>query len=201
MGKRTMLDWTGPVGLALGACALGLYFANRPPRIAYAETATLMTGFNEAIKARKQLEDQSKEWDGNIKTLNDSLNAAMDRLKSEYDKAPPARKNELRALLERRNEDLQRYTNAVKKMSDQKEKEVMGPVINEMNAFMKTWGKQHGYALILGTTNGGNILQADPELDVTANLLLDMNGHFQDLPIADKAGATAAEDAKPAKAK
>jgi hypothetical protein len=45
---------------------------------------------------------------------------------------------------------------------------------------MKTWGKQHGYSLILGTTCGGNILQAVPELDVTGVLLKDLNDHFRD---------------------
>jgi outer membrane protein len=193
MDNRKFLNWSGPLGLALGACALGLHMANRPPKIAYAETATLMTEFSEAIKARKQFEDQSREWNGNIKTLNDSLNAAMDKLKMEYEKASPARKEELRTLLQKRNEDLQRYTNAVKKMSDEKEKELMGPVIQKMNAYMKTWGKQHGYSLILGTTNGGNILQADARLDVTAALLQELNEHYKDLPLADTAKAANAK--------
>jgi len=191
MDTRNFLNWTGPLGLALGACALGLHLANRPPKIAYAETATLMTEFSEAIKARKQFEDQSKEWDGNIKTLNDSLNAAMNKLKVEYEKASPAKKDELRTLLQKRNEDLQRYSNAVKKMSDDKEKELMGPVVKEMNAYMKIWGKQHGYSLIFGTTSGGNILQADAGLDVTSNLLQDLNSHYKDLPVAESAKAAA----------
>jgi outer membrane protein len=194
-GMDKLVYWTGPIGLALGACALGLHLAHRPPKIAYAETATLMTEFSEAIKARKQFGEKSKEWDGNIKALNDSLNTAMEKLKTEYEKASPARKEELRTILQKRNEDLQRYTNAVKKMSDEKEKELMGPVIQEMNAFMKTWGNQHGYSLILGTTNGGNILQADAGLDVTAGLLRDMNDHFKDLPLAESAKATAAKPA------
>jgi outer membrane protein len=185
MDYRKLLNWFGPIGFALGACALGLHLSNRPPKMAYAETATLMTEFSEAIKAKKQFEAQSQEWDKNIKTLNDSLNAAMERLKSEYEKSSNVQKNELRALLQKRNEDLQRYTTAVKKMSEEKERELMGPVIQEMNAYMKTWGKQHGYAFILGATSGGNILQADPRLDVTTILLSDLNEHFRDLPTAE----------------
>lgn len=186
----------GIMGLVVGATAVGLHLLDRPPKIAYAETSALMSQFNVAIKARKQFEDLSRDWDKNIQILNDSLNSAMERLKQEYEKATPGKKDELRAMLQKRNDDLQKYSNAVKKMSEAKEKELMGPVISQMNGFMKTWGRQHGYAFIFGTTSGGNILQADADLDVTAQLLKDMNEYYRDLPVTDTVKAATIESSQ-----
>ena len=186
----------GILSLALGTTAVGLHFLDRPPKIAYAETSALMSQFNVAIKARKQFEELSRDWDKNIQALNDSLNSAMERLKQEYEKASAGKKDELRAMLQKRNDDLQKYTNAVKKMSEAKEKELMGPVLSQMNGFMKTWGRQHGYAFIFGTTGGGNILQADADLDVTAELLKDMNEYYRDLPATDTAKAVTTDSSQ-----
>lgn len=175
------------VALAAAAGAIVLHFVQKPPKVGYAETAVLMSEFSEAIKAKKEFEAAQKEWDANLKALNDSLMATMDRMKAEYDKSPAATKDSLRNLLQKRNDDLQRYTNAVKQKAVEKEKELMDPVIRKINSHLDVWGKQHGYDLILGTMSGGNILQANPVFNVTAKVLKDLNETYRDRPAADPA--------------
>jgi Skp family chaperone for outer membrane proteins len=110
--------------------------------------------------------------------------AAMERMKDQYDKATQNGKDTLRNLLQKRNDDLQRYTNAVKKMSVDKEKELMDPVIRKLNSHLDAWGRRNGYDLVLGTMTGGNILQANAELNVTSQVLKDLNETYKDLPSA-----------------
>jgi outer membrane protein len=175
--------------LVIGALALTLALSSgiiswtgRPSKIGYAETSVLLTEFSEAVKAKKKFEESQQEWDKNLATLNDSMTAAMQNMKQNYEAAPAPEKQRMRALLEKRNDDLQRYSNAVKRMSEEKERELMDPVVKKMNAFLDQWGRKHGYSLILGTMTGGNILQADPDLNVTTQVLKDMNAHYADLP-------------------
>jgi outer membrane protein len=155
---------------------------NRPPKIAYAETSVLLSQFSEAIQAKKQFEEAQKEWDKNLKQINDSLISAMNRMKAGYDKASAKEREDMQGVLSQRNSDLQRYTNAVKKMSEEKEKALMEPVIGKVNAFLDTWGKQHGYDLILGALTGGNILQANSNLNVTARIVHDINLYYGETP-------------------
>jgi outer membrane protein len=178
------------VALAIGVTALALHFTRKTPKVGYAETAVLMSEFSEAVKARKEFEAAQKEWDANLKSLNDSLMATMERMKTDYDKAPAAAKESMRHLLQKRNDDLQRYTNAVKKMAVDKEKELMDPVVRKLNAHLDSWGKGHGYDMILGTMTGGNILQANAEFNVTAQVLKDLNQTYRDLPVAETAART-----------
>lgn len=82
-------------------------------------------------------------------------------------------------------------------MSEAKEGELMSPVISPLNGFMKTWGKQHGYAMILGTTTGGNILHADPALGLTASLLKVLNDKYRDLRAADTSKTSTSDTSRP----
>jgi outer membrane protein len=189
----------GLVALLAAFVAIGLHFYQKPPRVGYAETAVLMSEFSEAIKAKGEFEKAQKEWDGNLKRINDSLTSAMNLMKSNYEKSSPKDREAMGRNLSKWNEDLQRYTQAVKRLSEDKEKELMTPVVNKMNSFMKTWGEQHRYDLILGTMNGGNLLEANPGLNITSGLLRDLNAYYRDpQPASVQTGKT--ESQTPAKA-
>ena len=199
--KRNLIS---VAGLVLASLACGLFFFQRQsaPKIAYAETSVLLSEFSEAIKARKQFEASQIEWDANLKRLNDTLNASMARMKTDYDRAKPSGRDSMRAALQQSNEDLQRYSAAVKKLAQDKEKELMDPIIKKMNGYLSQWGKEHGYSMILGTMAGGNILQANQNLNLTSRILHDLNNEYaskQNIP--EKQTGKRQNDATPALAK
>lgn len=181
-----MKQWI-PAGLVLTITMsiMALMWAHRGPKVGYAETSVLMSQFSESIKAQKAFEDDQKEWENNLKLINDSLNASMNRLKLGYEKAPKKDQETMRDNLEKWNDNLQRYKEAVKTMSEDREKELMEPVIGKLNEFLKQWGKQHGYDILFGATSGGNLLQANTAFDVTSQLLSDLNERYKDVPNAD----------------
>lgn len=166
------------IALAVASASFIWSVVHRPPKVGYAETAILMSEFIESVEAKKDFEAEQKKWDSNLKILNDSLMSTMEKMKVDYNKSSAATKDSLRSVLQRRNEDLQRYANAVKKMSIDKEKELMDPVLKKMNSFLEKWGKENGFDIILGATTGGNILQANSSHNVTASILKDLNIHY-----------------------
>lgn len=50
------------------------------PKIAYVDTGKLMVAFTEASRAQKSLEEQGAKWKHQYKTLQDSVQAAMDSM-------------------------------------------------------------------------------------------------------------------------
>lgn len=198
--KNGIVAW---LAMAIGSGALVWHIVDRPPKIGYAETGVLMSEFSEALKAKAAFQEQQKEWDKNLKTLNDSLLAAMDRMKTHYDAAGKTAKDSIRANFQTRNDDYQRYVEAVRKMSQEKERELMDPVIKKINSFLDLWGREKGYSLILGTMQGGSILQGEPRLNLTQAILKDLNGHYRDLPgaVPEKATPQPFADSTSAKAK
>lgn len=183
-GKEVIYKISIWVALLLSAAALLVSLLKKTPKIGYAETNVLMSEFSEAIQAKKEFENSQKDWDKNLKALNDSMLAAMSRMKIQYDAAGKAARDSMRKDFENRNDNYQKYVEAVRKMSQDKERELMDPVIRKINSFLEIWGKEKGYELILGTMQGGNILQASQGINLTSEILKDINAHYRNLPVA-----------------
>jgi outer membrane protein len=172
------------LSLVLAVGALILTSLKKEVRIGYAETSVLITNFNQAILARNKYEESQKEWDRNLKMINDSLMAAMENLKQNYEASSKPRQEEIRRNLDKWNSDRSRYAAAVKEMSKEREKALMDPVLSNLNTYLKQWGEEQGYDMILGTMTGGNILQAKSIHNVTSKFLAALNDHYKDLPAA-----------------
>lgn len=178
------------LGLVAGIASIVLHYVDGKPKIAYAETSIILTQFTEAAKAREKFGEYSKEWERQKKVINDSLTAAMNRIKSGYESAGKDEKAKLRADLEKWNSDLVRYSQAVSKMSEEKDKELMEPVIGKVNTYLKEWGEEKNYTFIFGTLQGGNLLQADEAHNITTKFLADLNDHYRSAPLTQPDSVT-----------
>lgn len=185
-------QWIGMLGVALASTALSVNLLRPAPKIGYVDTAGMMVQFSEAIKAQKELEKSKEEWQKNIKLIQDSLQAAVTAVKTEYESAPAARKQALRAGMERWNQDLNRYSRTVQEMSEKKDQELMTPVIQKFNAFVQQWGKENGYSMIFGTTSNGNLLQAESACDLTSTMLSALNERYREIPAPTQVSSAAA---------
>jgi len=148
-----------------------------PSKIGYVETSKLMAGFSVAQNAREEFVTKQKEWDHHYKLLQESLAEANELMKAQYDSVSKAGKAALRDTIRKRNLAVQQYSEQVKSLAVEEEKQLMTPVIVDVQDFMTMWGKQHGYSLILGTIPG-NILHADSSLNLTAQVLADLNARY-----------------------
>lgn len=184
------IQWVGILGVILAAIALAMNLMRPVPKIGYVDTATLMSQFTEAVAAQKELNKSKDEWGRNAKVIQDSLQAAMNAIKSEYETASPARKQALRSGMERWNQDLSRYSHTVKELAANRDQELMTPVIQKFNIFVQQWGKDHGYSMIFGTTSNGNLLQAESASDLTSLLLSELNERYRDLPSQPQASSS-----------
>lgn len=154
------------------------YFLLRD-RIAFVESGKLIENFSETIKARQSMEEEFGKWDGELGQLEDSLKSTVERLKEEKPAPGSSRAEELKSELSKRNTDLIRYREAVGQRKISLENESMEPVIRKINEFVELWARKHNYDIILGTVGGGNIVHANPDLDVTMEILDDLNEHYK----------------------
>lgn len=51
-------------------------------------------------------------------------------------------------------------------------------VVNEVNAFLKEYGEEKGYTIIMAATEYGNIAYADEDLDITDEVLERLNKQY-----------------------
>lgn len=147
-----------------------LNFLNTP-RIGYVNSAILLEKYPGAIAARDSLNAQLEKWNRNVKTLEEELNALNREMIARADKWDTKTLKEKKKALEKKQQDYLRYSRAVQEKAVKLEQELMQPVYDEINAYMKDFGKTYGYDMIFGTLAGGNILYAREAVDLTDDFL------------------------------
>lgn len=146
------------------------YFFIRIERIAYIDAARILREYKGAVDARKELEGKTQQWQANIDTLTADVQKAI----SEYEasqKKDQAGRNRIR---EKQNQ-LTRYQQAIQQNATEEEAKATSQVVEKVNAFLATYGKEHGYKLILIANQVGTIAYAAEGMDITDEVLKILN--------------------------
>ena len=176
--KKAVVSYS--LTLALVAASLSVYHHLLAPKIAFVDSARLMVGFSEAAGAEKELQVQDEKWKGQLKVLQDSLQASIDFMSKEYDRAPAARKKELQDILSARNQQVNNFRQANLQNLEKLRKEKMQSVFDKINVFLVEFGRKHHYRLILGTAAGGSILYGDSQrCDITDEITKGLNERYK----------------------
>lgn len=141
-----------------------------PKAIGYVNSGEILKRYKGAEDANKKFEAESKVWDENIKILQRELDSLNFLFVRDGNKWGDAKKKELISFAKRREDDLQRYTQAILQKASSRQKELLQPVLADINNVISEYGKKEGYAMILGTTDG-NIVYADNSVNVTEKVL------------------------------
>lgn len=166
---------SGVLAIALAVAALAVSLLRKSPRIGIVDNAMLMSQFTEALAAEKRLKELEASWNANLKTLQDSVQAAVDSLSKKYGEAKESDRRQMGESLNRWNAELSRYQAAMDKLRTEKQRELLNPVLEKINAFVKQWARENGYAVVLGTGNGGVVLAVAEAQNVTPQILKDLN--------------------------
>lgn len=77
-----------------------------------------------------------------------------------------------------KEQQILRYRDAVQRLAQQENQRVTGTVLDEMNAYLKQYGKEKGYTFIFGATDTGNIVYAAEGTDITDDVLKGLNEQY-----------------------
>ncbi|MCK6602774.1 MAG: OmpH family outer membrane protein [Bacteroidetes bacterium] len=140
-------------------------------KVAYIDSSQLIEQSKPAIAAREKFTKESDEWKKNVKTLEDALTKMNQEIMTDNNKwSAPVRKQKL-AEFDNKQKEYNRYTRAIQEKAAKREKELMQPVFDALNVYVKDFGKEHGYKIIFGTVSGGNILYGAEGADITAEFI------------------------------
>ncbi|MGY0408627.1 MAG: OmpH family outer membrane protein, partial [Polaribacter sp.] len=96
--------------------------------------------------------------------------------RSKYSKKELALKQE---LLGNKQQQINNYQKAIQKQVQKEDKKATQTVINDINDFVKEYGKKKGYKIIFGASGSGNIMYADETSDLTKIVLEGLNKEFE----------------------
>jgi len=162
--KNIKFLWIG-----IGAClVLILYMFLYEDKIAYVESTRLFQEYKGAKAERERLEVRTNEFKLNIDTLNREIQEAI----IQYDGQEGAEGKQIVQLKQKQLED---YRQSVQTTLEKEEAAAMSKVTEELNSFLKAYGKRKRYKFILIANPSGTIAYAQEGTNITDDVIKEIN--------------------------
>ncbi len=157
----------GVLVISILALGVSIYLLFTAHKIAFVESNVLLAEYSESKEAREELNTSIGEWEANITTLRQELDALNTRLLEQAETWSASEREEHLQAIQAKQQELGRYSQAVNQRAAELEAELMEPVYATINNRVEAFGKEYGYSLVLGTVQGGNILYGEEAINVT----------------------------------
>lgn len=159
-----------------------LFWQQQQCKIAYVDSVKLLNGYHAMLDARKAYAVKSHKWQANIDTLSADVQRAIRGYERKAAGMTPKERALSTALLHTKQKELVDYQRAIQESAQQEDNKTTQQVITQVNAFLERYGKAHAYDLILVATPSGSIAYAKPGLDLTEEVLTDLNKEYIKVP-------------------
>jgi outer membrane protein len=143
--------------------SLVLYSCDSPIEIAYVNPNKLLQGYHGATAQHELFQAKAQGWQQRIDSLGTELQALS--------KAPAA-------AHATKEQQLLKYRDAIQQQAQQEDQRVTKAVLDEINTYLKQYGKDHSYNFILGATDAGNIVYAAEGTDISEEVLKGLNAAY-----------------------
>lgn len=130
--------------------------------IVYVASNKIIQGYHGTVVQHEIFQTKAKVWQQHVDSLITELQALS--------KTPSAHSIKEKQLL--------RYRDAIQQQAQQENQRMTKVVLNEINVYLKQYGKEKGYTFILGATEDGNIVYAAPGTDITEDVLKGLNEQY-----------------------
>lgn len=148
-------------------------------KTAYVDTSVLMKEYTEAkdleAKYKAISEEKGKQLDAEISRFKqDAAN-----FQSQAQANGQAWAQQKGAELQRREQQLGQAQQALAQQLQQESGAEMDTLVNGVKKFIKTYGKEKGYAYIYGTGDAATILYAEDKFDITKDVIKALNEKYK----------------------
>lgn len=152
-----------------------LYFTNRPPQLAYVESAKVLDSYKEMQSARLQYQQQGKDWEANLDSLKLTVQQEVDAYNRARQQLNATQRQAQEARLTQRQRQYYTYKRVIKEQAAAAEARLTGDVIRKADKLMKQYGQERGYDLVLAATEAGTVVYGKEGTDLTAEVITFLN--------------------------
>ncbi|MDC7248352.1 MAG: OmpH family outer membrane protein [Sphaerochaetaceae bacterium] len=145
----------------------------------YVDVNKLIEGYKKTEKVRADFKVKATQMQANV----DSIVKGWQTELQDYEKTRASMtKKELKLkqeLLANKQQQVNNYQEAVKRQLRDEDQKNTQTILNDINDYVKEYGKEHGYAIIFGATGSGNIMYAAEGTDLTEAVLVALNKDYK----------------------
>ena len=176
--KKNILPLVNLIILVIVCTYLFFNQLNKKEKLAYVETSILFNGYDGMKQANRAFEAQKTIWQANVDTLSSELQRSIQEHERTYSKMTDKEKELSTQLLDRKRQEYYQYKQAMEQKAQQEDQRMSSKVVEEINTFIKEYGIKNKYKIILGATGSGNLMYAEEELNITKEVLDQLNERY-----------------------
>ena len=181
--------------VALAVLAAAPAAASAQARIAYIDSRVLLSQAPGRAEAETALQKELSGFDAQVKRMGDSLNTLIANYTRQEVTLSPAAKETRQKAIRDREASYQQRADALREQAQQRQAELLGPIMERVNRAIADERAAGGYAFIFDVGSQGNsIVAADTALNLTDRVLTRLRSTASATP----SSATPAQQTPPA---
>ncbi|MGY5351881.1 OmpH family outer membrane protein [Wenyingzhuangia sp. IMCC45533] len=144
----------------------------------YVDVNQMIEGYKKTEKIRADFKLKATQMQSNVDSIVKNWQVELqdyEKTRSKMTKKELALKQE---LLANKQQQVNNYQEAVKRQLRGEDQKNTQTILNDINDYVKSYGKDHGYAIIFGATGSGNIMYAEEGADLTEDVLESLNKDY-----------------------
>ncbi len=165
--------------LALAFSLITFFYLKKSSNQVYVDVNKLMEGYKRTKVVRAQFEEKAKTLNANVDSLMGDWQKELKDYEKERSKMSKKELQLKQELLGNKQQQINNYQQAIQKQIQEEDKKATQTVINDINDYVKEYGKQKGYKIIFGASGSGNIMYASESADLTDEVLEGLNAEFE----------------------
>ena len=165
--------------IALAACVFSFFYFRSKSELVYVDVNKLLEGYKRTKAEREVFGKKASTLKANVDSL---VSDWQQELKTYEKERASLSKKELelkQQLLTNKQQQVSNYQQAIQKQIQEEDRKVTQTVINDINDYVKDYGKKKGYNIIFGASGSGNIMYADEASDLTDEILEGLNKAYE----------------------
>ena len=171
-----------PTAIAAILISIGSFFSVQSSSDqVYVDVNKLLDGYKRTKIVRAQFEEKAKTLNANVDSLLVDWKNELKIYEKERSKMTKKELQLKQELLSTKQEQINNYQQAIQKQIQEADKKATQTVINDINDYVKDYGKQQGHQIIFGASGSGNIMYANEASDLTQTVLEGLNADFEGL--------------------
>jgi len=144
----------------------------------YVDVNKLLDGYKRTKIVRADFEEKAKTLNANVDSLMTDWQNEIKTYEKERSKLSKKELELKQQLLGNKQQQINNYQQAIQKQIQEEDKKSTQTVINDINDYVKEYGKKNGYKIIFGASGAGNVMYASEAADLTQDVLQGLNTDF-----------------------
>lgn len=163
--------------VAIGAVVATLRTSR--PRLAFVRSDDLVYGYVGMEEARNRYRARQVLWQREADSLRNFTQHSADSLRRYVADPVASVRTRVQAELGKVEEHFDKRMQVLEQSARQEENELTSGVLRQVHEFVRSYAKEHGYSLVLGSTSDAPVFYGDEALDITEEILRSLNREYQ----------------------